>query len=225
MPTSTVEQYIKTIYQLQERSRGGIVPMKQLSDAMSVTPGTATTMVKHLAERTLVSYTPRKGVILSTTGRKLALTMVRRHRLIETFLEQVLGYDWAEVHDDAERLEHAVSERFIQRLDTYLGYPVADPHGDPIPSEGGYIQRQNSVPLNRCGAGDHVRISRLRNDDPAFLLLMKEHLLVPGESFLVTEVNEIAGTVTVQHTETNTRFTMSVGNSTRILVESNPEHH
>jgi DtxR family transcriptional regulator, Mn-dependent transcriptional regulator len=218
--TSTVEQYIKTIYQQEESARGSVVQMKQVSEAMAVTPGTATAMVKHLAENSLVSYTPRKGVALTPKGKKLALTMVRRHRLIETFLEQVLGYDWAEVHDDAERLEHAVSEKFIQRVDSYLGHPGVDPHGDPIPSAEGLIDRQTSVPLNRCSAGDEVRISRLQNDDPAFLLMMKTQRLMPGETFVVTDMNETAGTVTLRHHESTNCFTMSTGNSARILVET-----
>ena len=222
MATSTVEQYIKTIFQQEERARGRVVQMKQLSDAMAVTPGTATAMVKHLAERSLVSYVPRRGVVLTVEGRKLALTMVRRHRLIETFLEQVLGYDWTEVHEDAESLEHAVSERFIQRIDAYLGYPEADPHGDPIPSESGTIERRSVIPLSRCDSGDAVRISRLRNDDPAFLLMMKEQRLVPGELFQVTEVNKTAGTVTVLHADATATatFTIGIDNCSRILVET-----
>ena len=220
MATSTVEQYIKTIYQQEERARGNMVQMKLLSDAMEVTPGTATAMVKHLAERSLVTYLPRRGVALTPQGRKLALSVVRRHRLIETFLEQVLGYDWTEIHDDAERLEHAVSDRFVQRIDAYLGHPETDPHGDPIPSESGSIERRSSFPLNRCDAGDAVRISRLKNDDPAFLLMLKAHRIVPGESFVVTDVNETAGTVTVLHQDSSAAFTLGMENSSLILVEA-----
>lgn len=224
MPTSTVEQYIKTIFQQEERASGGIVQMKQLSEAMGVTPGTATAMVKHLAERELIHYLPRKGVRLTSQGRALALTMVRRHRLIETFLENVLGYDWSEIHEDAERLEHAVSDKFIERIDAYLGFPPADPHGDPIPSAEGHITRRESIPLDRCEAGDSIRIARLRNDDPAFLLLMKEQHLTPGEAFVVTDKNETAGTLTVRHEHTGRSsavpFTISMANSARIMVET-----
>ena len=220
MASSTVEQYIKTIYQQQERSDGNVVQMKRLSDAMEVTPGTATAMVKHLAERALVSYVPRKGVALTTRGRKLALTMVRRHRLIETFLEQVLGYDWSEVHEDAERLEHAVSDKFIQHIDIHLGHPDADPHGDPIPSENGIFEKRRTVPLDDCEAGDTVRISRLQNDDPAFLLLMKQQRLVPGESVVVTDVNRVAGTVSVRHRNSALPFTLGMEHGARILVET-----
>ena len=227
MPTSTVEQYVKTIYQQEERCASDIVQMKQLSEAMDVTPGTATAMVKHLADRKLITYTPRKGVRLTAGGRELALTMVRRHRLIETFLENVLGYDWSEVHEDAEQLEHAVSERFIERIDAYLGFPHTDPHGDPIPSAEGHIARRTTVPLDQCATGDSITIARLRNDNPAFLLMMKEQRLTPGESFTVTDRNETAGTVTVQHLHDESTpaapFTISMGNSARIMVEPSDE--
>lgn len=219
VPTSTVEQYIKTIYQQSERAPRETVPMKRLSEAMSVTPGTATAMVKHLASRGLVRYTPRKGVVLTTNGQKLALTMVRRHRLIETFLEQVLQYDWSEVHDDAERLEHAVSDKFIERIDAHLDFPATDPHGDPIPLADGSITRTNVVALSQCNPGDTIRISRVKNEDPAFLLLMKEQSLVPGTTFTVSDVSETAGTVTVTHAEHSTPFTLSIGTAVTIMVE------
>ena len=227
MPTSTVEQYVKTIYQQEERYSSDIVHMKLLSEAMDVTSGTVTSMVKHLAERQLIRYEPRKGVRLTAGGRELAMTMVRRHRLIETFLENVLGYDWSEVHEDAEQLEHAVSEKFIERIDAYLGFPHADPHGDPIPSAEGHIERRTSVPLDQCASGDCITIARLRNDNPAFLLMMKEQRLTPGEVFTVTDRNETAGTMTVLHehdeSDPTTPFTISMGNCGKIMVEPTDE--
>ncbi len=217
-PTSTVEQYIKVIFSQQEGADGEVVGMKQLADAMAVTPGTATAMVKHLSAHAMVDYTPRKGVLLTATGWKLAVTMIRRHRLIETFLEQVLGYDWTEVHEDAEALEHAVSERFIERIDTYLEYPQTDPHGDPIPDASGAIERRLSVPLDRCSEGDQVTVVRIGDEDPEFLFLMKEHMLTPGEVFLVTELNPTAGTLSVCHIESKALFTLGLAAGARILV-------
>jgi len=217
-PTSTVEQYIKVIYGRQERSSSDIVGMKELADAMEVTPGTATAMVKHLNDSGLVNYTPRKGVSLTPKGKRLALTMLRRHRLVETFLEQVLGYDWSEVHEDAEALEHAVSDRFVERIDAYLGRPEVDPHGDPIPNASGKIEIQPAVPLNSCEAGDEVVVMRLGDEDPEFLFLMKEHMLTPGEAFLVTEINQTAGTLSVRHTPSSKSLTLGIGTGARILV-------
>lgn len=218
MPTSTVEQYIKIIYTQQEHLGRSVVPMKRLSEAMGVTPGTATTMVKHLDDVKLVSYHPRQGVLLTTKGENLALRMLRRHRLIETFLEQVLGYDWSEVHTDAERLEHAVSDRFIDKLEQYLGYPDVDPHGDPIPSSSGSIESAISVPLNACGADRRVRIVRLLDDDPEFLVCMKSYLIFPGQEFILKNSSAITGTVTLEHSDTLKPVTIGYDAAGRILV-------
>ncbi|POR05491.1 Mn-dependent transcriptional regulator [Alkalispirochaeta sphaeroplastigenens] len=218
MPTSTVEQYIKTIYQQEEQAPGEIVPMKDLSSAMEVTPGTATTMVKHLAGLSLVSYVPRKGVVLTPEGRKLALTMVRRHRLIETFLEQVLGYDWAEVHDDAEDLEHAVSDRFVERIDSYLGYPATDPHGAPIPSREGRVQNSRAIPLDQCEEGSRFRISRVGDTQEDFLSFLKAHRLTPGEEFILETRSLQAGTITVRHAGSRETLTLGADQGARIAV-------
>lgn len=223
MPSSTVEQYIKTIYLLSERNRRNLVQMKELAAAMTVTPGTATSMVKHLSERQLIHYLPRKGVELTSKGRSLALTMVRRHRLIETFLEQVLGYDWGEVHDDAERLEHAVSERFVERIDVYLGHPDVDPHGDPIPSPEGTIEPWETYSLNRCLPGQRVEIRRVGNTDSEFLSLMKQYQVVPGEVFVLTDCNAVAGTLSLQHEHDRTLCTIGLDLSSRIQVAVLPE--
>ncbi len=220
MPSSTVEQYIKTIYSELDDDGQGIVQMKRLADAMDVTPGTATSMVKHLDKLGLADYTPRRGVALTMKGRALALTMLRRHRLIETFLEQILGYDWTEVHGDAERLEHAVSDTFIQRLDHYLGHPEVDPHGDPIPTAEGTIEMPEAVPLNTCRPGSRVRVIRLLDDRVSFLDLMKRHSVIPGEHLTIEEVNPTAGIVRVRHAGSENDFTLSTDLAGGILVES-----
>ena len=134
-PSSTVENYLKAIYQgtagLEPKQR--LLPMGQLAAALDVSPGTATTMVKTLAESGLVEYEPYAGVMLTSAGKKLATLVLRRHRLIELFLVNVMGLKWDEVHEDAEQLEHAVSDRLVDRMDEMLGRPATDPHGDPIP--------------------------------------------------------------------------------------------
>ncbi|MEZ5289367.1 MAG: metal-dependent transcriptional regulator, partial [Vicinamibacterales bacterium] len=132
-PSSTVENYLKAIFlgeaQLTEGQR--LVPMGQLAAALGVAPGTATTMIKALSESGLVDYEPYNGVRLSPAGEKLAALVLRRHRLIELFLVRVMGLGWDEVHDEAEQLEHVVSDRLIERIDEMLGRPAVDPHGDP----------------------------------------------------------------------------------------------
>src|ERR671914_979749 len=152
LPSSTVENYLKAIYlgvsALTAPAR--LLPMGQLAAALGVAPGTATTMVKTLAESGLVQYEPYAGVTLTPAGAKLAALVVRRHRVIELFLVKVMGYRWDEVHDEAEQLEHVVSERLIDRMDEMLGRPEVDPHGDPIPDAEGIVKAQQGQNLLTC---------------------------------------------------------------------------
>ena len=135
LPSSTVENYLKALHQAEtSREDKALVPMGQLATAVGVAPGTATTMVKALADSGLVDYEPYVGVRLSSAGAKLAALVLRRHRLIEQFLVEIVGMSGAEVHEDAEQLEHVVSDRLIERMDAMLGHPAVDPHGDPIPT-------------------------------------------------------------------------------------------
>src|SRR5919106_389252 len=151
LPSSTVENYLKAIYLGQTAiSRDSLVPMGQLAAALGVVPGTATTMVKTLADSGLVRYEPYAGVRLTPAGERLAALVLRRHRLVELFLVRVMGYSWDEVHDEAEQLEHVVSDRLIDRMDEMLGRPEADPHGDPIPNPEGVIKPQPAHTLLTC---------------------------------------------------------------------------
>ena len=134
-PSSTVENYLKAIFhaQLQLPRKSDMVPMGRLAGALGVVPGTATTMAKTMSDSGLVKYEPYAGVRLTPSGDRLAAMVVRRHRLIELFLVNVMGMSWSEVHDEAEHLEHAMSDRVIARIDEMLGHPAVDPHADPIP--------------------------------------------------------------------------------------------
>ena len=179
LPSSTVENYLKAIYQGQpalprdER----LVPMGQVAAALGVTPGTATTMVKALAESGLAEYEPYSGVRLTAAGEKLAGLVLRRHRLVELFLVQVMGMSWAEVHDEAEQLEHVVSDRLIERIDEMLGHPTHDPHGDPIPNPEGAIADRHLDSLLTCPIGTPLRVSRIADQDPAFLRFIERNAL------------------------------------------------
>src|SRR5512134_2011807 len=158
LPSSTVENYLKAIYQGQALLPAGVrlVSMGQVASALNVTPGTATTMVKALAESGLVEYEPYSGVRLTAAGERLAGLVLRRHRLVELFLVQVMGMSWAEVHDEAEQLEHVVSERLIDRIDAMLGRPTQDPHGDPIPDPHGTVDHREYDTLLTCPIGSRV---------------------------------------------------------------------
>ena len=156
LPSSTVENYLKAIYKgtAALEAPQTLLPMGQLASALSVAPGTATTMVKTLAESGLVHYEPYAGVALTPAGERLAGLVLRRHRLIELFLVRVMGYSWDEVHDEAEHLEHVVSDRLVDRMDQMLGRPEVDPHGDPIPDADGLVKPQEAQSLLTCQLND-----------------------------------------------------------------------
>lgn len=219
MPTRTVEQYIKTLYQLERVAPDELVQMKTLAEAMEITPGSATAMVKHLHDVGLISYVPRKGSRLTDEGRRLALRMIRRHRLIETFLERVLGYDWSEVHREAEELEHAVSETFIERVDALLESPTVDPHGDPIPRSDGSVDTSRFFPLVEVPHGTEFEIGRISSDDTGFLNLMKDRGMVPGAKFIMDEKNETAATISIRSVKTGRVSTFGYELGRRILVK------
>jgi len=201
LPSSTVENYLKAIYQHQVTlPPDALVPMGQIASALSVTPGTATTMVKTLAESGLVIYEPYSGVRLAPAGEKLAALVLRRHRLVELFLVEVMGMSWAEVHDEAEKLEHVVSDRLIERIDHMLGYPTADPHGDPIPGPEGTLREGTAEPgelltLLTCPLNTPVRVTRISDQDAGFLRFIETNDLKPGRSVEVEARDSAADAV------------------------------
>src|ERR671926_723470 len=181
--SSTVENYLKAIYQRELALSPGarLVSMGHVAAALGVTPGTATTMVKALAESGLAEYEPYSGVRLTAAGEKLAGLVLRRHRLVELFLVQVMGMSWAEVHEEAEQLEHVVSERLIERIDQMLGRPTHDPHGDPIPNPEGAIVAHDLDTLLTCPVGQPLKVTRIADQDPAFLRFIESNDLKPGQ--------------------------------------------
>lgn len=197
LPSHTVENYLKAIFQAQTGlpSTEALVPMGQLATALNVVPGTATTMVKALAESGLVRYEPYAGVRLTPAGEKLAALVLRRHRLVELFLVKVMGMNWTEVHDEAELLEHAVSDRLIERIDAMLGRPSVDPHGDPIPGPEGTVDRFEYDTLLTCPLRAPVTVSRVSDQDSEFLKFVERHDLKPGEVVHVEERDPSADSV------------------------------
>jgi DtxR family Mn-dependent transcriptional regulator len=189
---------VKQIYQLQQREPGKHVLMGRLAEAMGVVPGTATTMIKALADSGLVKYAPRSGVRLTRGGEQLALHVLRRHRLIELFLVKTLGLDWSEVHPEAEELEHAISDKVLDRIDAMLGHPKTDPHGDPIPSRKGEVASTPSNSLLDCTTGRTHRITRVLDQESGFLDFLKRHELTPGMSVAVEQRDAAAGALTVR---------------------------
>lgn len=175
MPSLTVENYVKTMYLIAARGvPGEAVSTGELAHALSVSPGTVTGMLKTLSEAELATYTPYEGARLTPAGQRLALMVLRRHRLLELFLAQTLSMPWDEVHEEAEHMEHAVSERLVDRIDAFLGHPAVDPHGDPIPRADGSIPEPPGVPLAQLPRGHRFRLARVVDQDPAFLRYLTE---------------------------------------------------
>src|SRR3954465_10744357 len=198
LPSSTVENYLKTIYLGSvgtTRSDPRLMPMGHLAAAVGVTPGTATTMVKTLAESGLVNYEPYTGVSLTRAGRRLAALVLRRHRLVELFLVPVMGLRWDEVHGEAELREHVVSDRLIDRMDEMLGRPEVDPHGDPIPDSEGIVKRQQTQTLLTCPVGTPVTVTPIVDQDKQFLRFVENNDLKPGESVEVEDRDEASDSV------------------------------
>ena len=196
-PSSSVGDYLKAVWELAEGS-GGSASTKGVAARLSVSSASVSNMFARLQEMGLVRYERYRGAALTGRGREEALRLVRRHRLIETFLLQHLGYDWQEVHEEAERLEHAVSDGFTERLAALLGHPDHDPHGDPIPSAEGTLEVEDSFALNQAVAGQRVRISKVRDEDAAMLDYFGDRNLVPGRRLRVREVRALDGLVTVE---------------------------
>lgn len=197
MPSRTVEDYIKRLYAEQQRAAGQLVPMGRLAEAMSVVPGTVTTMIKALADSGLVDYEPRLGVRLTKGGEQLALHVLRRHRLLELFLVQTLGLDWADVHDEAEELEHAISDKVLDRIDALLGYPKVDPHGSPIPNADGEVAVQSTLTLSRSTVGQTYRIDHLSDADKSFLQFAERNGLLPDATIFVKSHDSNADAIVI----------------------------
>ena len=163
----STEDYIKSIYKLEKYGKS--VSTSDLARYLKIGDGSVTDMIKKLSAKKLIQYKPYRGVSLTDAGRRLALRMVRRHRLWEMFLVRFLGYKWNEIHDEAERLEHVTSDEMELRLDKALGYPKVDPHGDPIPDDNGELESLEYTPLSEFDIGSTVRIIRVSDDYPDVL--------------------------------------------------------
>lgn len=220
LPSSTVENYLKAIYQGQSSLAPDtrLVPMGQVAAALNVTPGTATTMVKALADSGLAEYEPYSGVRLTSAGEKLAGLVLRRHRLVELFLVQVMGMSWDEVHDEAEKLEHVVSERLIERIDEMLGRPTHDPHGDPIPTPEGRITPRHLDSLLTCPVGTPLKVTRIADQDPAFLRFIESNGLKPGQPIEVETRDAAADSVRLRAKDRST-ITIGARAASKLLVE------
>ncbi|RNE48171.1 metal-dependent transcriptional regulator [Corynebacterium alimapuense] len=190
------QDYLKEIWNINEHS-GAPAPLGELAARVGQKTTTASEAIRRLAAKGLVIQEPYKGAILTAAGQRLAMDMVRRHRLLETFLVQTLGYTWDEVHEDAESLEHSVSDRLMSRIDAHLGHPERDPHGDPIPDAAGQIPQVDWVSLAAISPGQTVTVEQANDHDPQLLRYLAEHGMIPGSQLTVLE-SPAAGMLKVQ---------------------------
>jgi DtxR family transcriptional regulator, Mn-dependent transcriptional regulator len=195
--SASTQNYLKIIWNLQEWSDAPVTA-SQLADRLGLKLSTVSDAVRKLTEQGLVEHARYGSVTLTPVGRAHAVAMVRRHRLIETFLVQVLQYRWDEVHDEAETLEHAVSDLMVDRIDAHLGHPTRDPHGDPIPSANGVVHRPNAVQLTMAQPNTQVRVERISDADPRMLQYFADRGIVVDAQLSVLEGEPYANVVVVQ---------------------------
>src|SRR4030088_3438808 len=186
--TRSQEDYLKALYQLHGDQRP--VPTRDLAQRLGISSPSVSEMVTRLSAQGLVEHDRYRGQQLTREGRKVALELVRHHRLLEMFLVQILGYSWDEVHDEAERLEHVISERMEQRIFELLGRPELDPHGHAIPTLGGKVRPLSDRPLSECRAGEKVIVQGVSDDDPGKLRELERRGLLPGTHIELISVSE-----------------------------------
>ncbi|HEU5040549.1 MAG TPA: metal-dependent transcriptional regulator [Gemmatimonadales bacterium] len=194
--TRSVEDYLKAIYRLSPEGRPAST--SHIAHLLELSPASVSGMVKRLSEQGLLEHVPYKGVQLTAEGRRAALRMVRRHRLIEAYLVATLGYTWDTVHEEAERLEHAVSDTLVERMAAVLGHPTVDPHGDPIPAADGSIDEPDWFPLAEVPAGRTVELRRVHESQPERLRYIGSIGLTPGVAVTVVERQPFQGPMTVR---------------------------
>jgi DtxR family Mn-dependent transcriptional regulator len=212
--SQSVQDYLKAILILSE---GGAAVTSDIAERLGVSPASVTGMLKKLAQKHLVKYERHRGVELTTAGRKIALEMLRHHRLIELYLAEALGYAWDEVHDEAEKLEHHISEEFEDRIAKVLGDPKYDPHGDPIPSKDGIVPPTATHPLFNIATNTTVTIRRVNSNHRPLLRQLGEAGITIGAEVTVMSRNERDSTMTIR--KNRSRITLSIADSQQIFVE------
>jgi DtxR family Mn-dependent transcriptional regulator len=181
--SESIQDYLKTIYDLRQENER--VTTNALAARLNIAAASVTGMLKKLAEMKLVAYEPYQGATLTPAGERIALEIVRHHRLIELYLTEAMGYSWDQVHAEADKLEHAISENFVDRISQMLGDPKIDPHGDPIPTKEGTVASSSRMTLREAQAGSMVRIERVRDEDAALLRQVAELGLKPQTVIMV----------------------------------------
>jgi len=193
--SQSVEDYLKTIYKLQTDEKGASTT--KIAESMEVSSASVTNMIKRLSGMGLVDYESYKGASLTESGKKIALEIIRHHRLLELYLLEVMGYSWDEVHDEAEKLEHHISEQFEDKIAELLDDPAYDPHGDPIPTKDGIMPKMEMEPLAEAKEGEKYLVSRVKNQAPELLRYLEKIGLLPGAKLTIKEKGPFKGPITL----------------------------
>jgi DtxR family transcriptional regulator, Mn-dependent transcriptional regulator len=209
------EDYLKAIYSLG----GDRVNTQALADRLEVKPGSVTEMLKRLADLGLVEHKPYYGARLTPAGERIALELIRHHRLLESYLHQALGYALEDVHREAEKLEHHISEEFEARISELLGHPTHDPHGDPIPTLEGKLPEFATRAMLDVGENEEVCLGRVSEKDPDFLRLVVSLGLIPGARVKVVRVSKASGTITLEVAGAN-QHTLSLEAAQKLWVQA-----
>jgi DtxR family Mn-dependent transcriptional regulator len=217
--SEAVENYAKAIYSLQTRAGGEPVSTNDIAERMEVTPASASSMVKKLADLGLVAHVPYKGVQLTANGERLALEVLRHHRLLELYLADQLGVPWDRVHEEAEALEHVLSEDLEARIAAKLGNPTRDPHGDPIPNAQLQVEERATRSLTELSAGDRGRFVRISDSDPAMLRYLSDRGVQLGDELEVVERQPFDGPLTVRFADTLQVLGGSLAAAMRVEVD------
>ena len=199
MLSRAVQDYLKTIHKLQNNDISQTVSTTDIAKELNVSGASVTGMLKRLAEMNLVDYNSYKGVKLTESGKKIALQIIRFHRLLETYLHEKLNFSLDKVHDEACRLEHFISEEFVEKITEQLGDPKFDPHGHPIPAKDGALKQVNEIPLSELDSGSRYEISRLSDDDPKLLAYLEEMGLLPGTKLTLVEKEPFYGPIKIKY--------------------------
>jgi DtxR family transcriptional regulator, Mn-dependent transcriptional regulator len=216
MESRVVENYLKAVFNAREWSEDPVT-VGALATRLGLSPSTVSELVRKLTERGLLSHARYGAIELTAEGQRIALAMVRKHRLIETFLVDYLGYTWDEVHEEAEILEHAVSDTFVDRLATRLGEPDHDPHGDPIPRSDGTLPDDDQLRLDTVGAGVRARVARVSDSDPELLRQLDELGITIGTTLTVDRRHDLTGTIDIIHNDTPVALDLTTAYAIRVV--------
>lgn len=218
MTTSTEENYLKAIYHLSTGNQNSVLT-SAIAGSLSTSSASVTDMIKKLSDKNMVEYERYRGVKITRKGEKVALSIIRRHRLWEVFLMDKLKFKWDEVHDLAEELEHVSSEEMTRRLDAYLGFPKFDPHGDPIPDTNGKVHTNGQVLLSEVNKKGKYILSAVNDHSPSFLQYLEKKGLVPGSEFSIVELDEFDSSMQIVFSNKKSIF-ISKEVSKNLLVRS-----